>query len=86
MGTTAEVRIEAVTGGPQRLAALIDVGEGDESWLAPSWFGGELYFYEDTDGATEGAVDGFDPARNTYVRAPACLSNGLLDDQPPTGI
>ena len=71
VGTTTEVRIETVTGGPQRLVALLDVGEGDESWLGPSWFGGELYFYEDTDGATAGAVDGFDPARNTYVSAPA---------------
>ncbi len=71
VGTTTEVRIETVTGGPQRLVALLDVGEGDESWLGPSWFDGELYFYEDTDGTTEGAVDGFDPARNTYVSAPA---------------
>lgn len=71
VGTTTKVRIEAVTGGPQRLVALLGVGEGDESWLGPSWLGGELYFYEDTDGATEGAVDGFDPARDTYVSAPA---------------
>jgi hypothetical protein len=71
VGTTTEVRIEAVTGGPQRLVALLDVGEGNESWLGPSWFGGELYFYEDTNGTTDGAVDGFDPVRNTYVSAPA---------------
>jgi hypothetical protein len=71
VGTTTEVRIETVTGGPQRLVALLDVGEGGERWLGPSWFGGELYFYEDTDGTTAGAVDGFDPARNTYVSTPA---------------
>jgi hypothetical protein len=71
VGTTTEVRIEAVTGGPQRLVALIDVGEGNETWLGPSWFGGELYFYEDTDGATAGAVDSFDPARDTYMSTPA---------------
>lgn len=69
VGTTTEVRIEAVTGGLQRLVALIDVGEGDESWVGPSWFDGDLYFYQDTDGTTDGAVDGFDPARNTYVSA-----------------
>jgi hypothetical protein len=69
VGTTTEVRIETVTGGPQRLVALLDVGEGNETWLGPSWFGGKLYFYEDTNGSTEGAVDGFDPARNTYVSA-----------------
>jgi hypothetical protein len=33
VGTTTEVRTEPVTGGPQRLLALMDVGEGDESWL-----------------------------------------------------
>jgi hypothetical protein len=71
VGTTTEVRIETVTGGPQRLVALLDVGEGNESWLGPSWFGGKLYFYEDTNGSTPGAVDGFDPERNTYVSTPA---------------
>ena len=71
VGTTTEVRIEPVTGGPQRLVALLGVGEGNESWVGPSWFGGDLYFYEDTDGATVGAVDGFDPEHNTYVSAPA---------------
>lgn len=69
-GITTEVRIEKVTGGPQRLVALLDVGEGDESWLGPSWFGGELYFYEDTVDAP-GAVDGFDPARDTSVSTPS---------------
>jgi hypothetical protein len=71
VGTTTEVRMEAVTGGPQRLVALLDVGEGNETWLGPSWFGGELYFYEDTDGTTEGAVDGFNPVHDTYVSTPA---------------
>jgi hypothetical protein len=71
VGTTSEVRIERVSGRPQRLVALIDVGEGDESWLGPSWFDGDLYFYEDTDGSAAGAVYGFDPLRNTYLRTPA---------------
>ncbi len=71
VGTTTEVRIEPVMGGPQRLVALLDVGEGNESWLGPSWFGGKLYFYEDTNGTTAGAVDSFDPARDTYVSTPA---------------
>jgi hypothetical protein len=71
VGSTTEVRIEPVTGGTQRLVALLGVGEGNESWVGPSWFGGDLYFYEDTNGSTVGAVDGFDPARNTYVSAPA---------------
>ena len=70
VGTTTEVRTEAVTGGPQRLLALMDVGEGDESWLGPSWSEGKLYFYKDSIGA--GFVSyRFDPARDTYASAPA---------------
>jgi hypothetical protein len=70
VGTTTEVRTEAVTGGPQRLLALMDVGEGDESWLGPSWSEGKLYFYKDSIGAGF-VVYRFDPARGTYVSAPA---------------
>ena len=69
-GTTTEVRTEAITGGPQRLIALLNVGEGDESWLGPSWSDGKLYFYEDSMGAGF-VVYRFDPARNTYVSARA---------------
>lgn len=70
VGTTTEVRTEAVTGGPQRLIGIIDVGEGDESWLGPSWSGGKLYFYEDSMGAGF-KVYRFDPAGDTYASAPA---------------
>jgi hypothetical protein len=70
VGTTTEVRTEAITGGPQRLIAIIDVGEGDESWLGPSWSSGKLYFYEDSMGAGF-KVYRFDPAHNTYATAPA---------------
>jgi hypothetical protein len=70
VGTTTEVRTEAVTGGPQRLLALMDVGEGDESWLGPSWSEGKLYFYKDSMGAGF-VVYRFDPARDTYASAPA---------------
>ncbi len=69
-GTTTEVRTEAITGGPQRLIALLSVGEGDESWLGPSWSDGKLYFYEDSMGAGF-VVYRFDPAHNTYVSARA---------------
>jgi hypothetical protein len=68
VGTTTEVRTEAVTGGPQRLLALMDVGEGDESWLGPSWSDGKLYFYKDSIGAGF-VVYRFDPARDTYLSA-----------------
>lgn len=71
-GTTTEVRTEAITGGPQRLVALLTVGEGDESWAGPSWSNGKLYFYEDSNGSTPSrAVYAFDPARDTYTRARA---------------
>jgi hypothetical protein len=71
-GTTTEIRTEAITGGPQRLVALITVGEGNEHWIGPSWSDGNLYFYEDEDGTCGcSAAYGFDPARNTYVRARA---------------
>jgi hypothetical protein len=70
VGTTTEVRTEAVTGGPQRLIAIIDVGEGDESWLGPSWSGGKLYFYEDSMGAGF-KVYRFNPAQDSYASAPA---------------
>jgi hypothetical protein len=69
-GTTTEVRTEATTGGPQRLVALLSVGEGDESWLGPSWSNGKLYFYEDSMGAGF-VVYRFDPAHNTYASARA---------------
>jgi hypothetical protein len=70
VGTTTEVRTEPVAGGAQHLVALLGVGEGDESWLNPSWSGGTLYFYEDSLGAGF-TVYRFDPARDTYARARA---------------
>ena len=70
VGTTTEVRTEAITGGPQRLIALLGVGEGDESWLGPSWSNGKLYFYKDSMGAGF-TIYRFDPARGTYASASA---------------
>lgn len=69
-GTVTEVRTETVTGGPQQLVALMSVGEGDESWVGPSWAAGRLYFYETSQGAGA-AVDGFDPVHDSYVAAHA---------------
>jgi hypothetical protein len=67
---TTEVRMEAITGGPARLVARMNVGLSARTWLGPSWFGGKLYFYMQSLGAGI-AVWAFDPARNTYVKAPA---------------
>ena len=42
---TTEVRMESVRGGPQRLIASMNVGEGQQTWIGPSWAKGNLYFY-----------------------------------------
>ena len=42
---TTEVRLEPVPGGPQRLIAAMNVGEGQQTWIGPSWANGSLYFY-----------------------------------------
>lgn len=70
VGTTTEVRTEAIGGGAQHLVALLGVGEGDESWLGPSWSGGKLYFYEDSEGAGF-VVFRFDPKTGAYAKASA---------------
>jgi hypothetical protein len=70
VGTTTEVRTETIGGGRQQLVALLGVGEGNESWLGPSWSGGKLYFYEDTSGVGF-HVFRFDPANDTYAKSPA---------------
>jgi hypothetical protein len=44
-GGTTEVRLESVTGGPQRLVAAMNVGEGQQTWIGPSWANGDLFFY-----------------------------------------
>jgi hypothetical protein len=48
----------------------LGVGEGDESWLGPSWSNGKLYFYEDSMGAAL-VVYRFNPVSDTYARAHA---------------
>jgi hypothetical protein len=72
-GTTTEVRTEPDTGGPQRLVAILTVGEGDESWVGPSWLGGDLYFYEDSSGGDDEQIGTYryDPARGSYAYAHA---------------
>ena len=71
-----EVLTEAVKGGPQHLVALegVEEGGGETFWLGPSWSEGKLYFY--ADGLPECVeqciyVYGYDPRRDTYVRAAA---------------
>lgn len=72
---TTEVRTESIKGGPQRLVALVSIGESGQTWVGPSWAKGRLYFYKSCFGDPSGRVGGaagaygFDPARNAYVHA-----------------
>jgi hypothetical protein len=85
---TTEVRMESVKGGPQRLVALTAIGESGQTWIGPSWAKGRLYFYKSCFGDPSGCVGGnsgaygYDPARNTYVRAAGStvLSGFAMDD------
>jgi hypothetical protein len=43
-GAATEVRMQSVIGGPQRLVALMNRGEGGQTWVGPSWAKGHLFF------------------------------------------
>ena len=85
---TSEVRTESIKGGPQRLVALMDLGEGGQTWTGPSWAKGKLFFYKTCHGDPGGCVGPgagafvYDPARNTYgiARSPAVINGFAIDD------
>ena len=86
---TAEVRTESIKGGPQRLVALMDLGEGGQTWTGPSWAKGKLYFYKTCHGDPGGCLGpgvagafAYDPAHNTYglARSSAVLNGFAIDD------
>jgi hypothetical protein len=66
-GLPTEVRIEGTEGGPQRLVAILTPGEGGESWIGPSWWQGDLYFFQNGDGPYP-IVYRFDPRHDRYGR------------------
>ncbi|MDX6679140.1 MAG: hypothetical protein QOE31_3192 [Solirubrobacteraceae bacterium] len=73
---TTEVRVESVRGGAQRLIALMNVGEGQQTWIGPSWVGHDLFFYRSCPFACprqEGAYR-YDPDRRIYAYAPASIA------------
>lgn len=73
---TTEVRMESVRGGPQRLLALMNVGEGQQTWIGPAWAKHDVFFYRSCPfacGRSEGAYR-YDPDRRTFTHAPASLS------------
>ena len=84
----AEVRTESIKGGAQSLVALMDTGEGGQTWIGPSWAEGRLYFYlsclNDSGGCVGGAggAFAFDPARNAYSHAASStvLEGFAIDD------
>lgn len=84
----AEVRTESIKGGAQSLVALMDTGEGGQTWIGPSWAKGRLYFYlsclNDSGGCVGGAggAFAFDPARNAYSHAASStvLEGFAIDD------
>jgi len=86
--SVAEVRTESIEGGAQRLVALMDTGEGGQTWIGPSWAKGRLFFYKscfDDASACNGAAGGafaFDPAHNAYSHAPSStvLEGFAIDD------
>ena len=69
-GLPTEVRLEGIAGGPQRLVTLTVPGEGHESWVGPSWWGGRLYFYKNGEGPYP-FVYRFDSRHNRYAGARA---------------
>jgi hypothetical protein len=67
-GAPTEVRIERIEGGPQQLVAILTPGEGGESWIGPSWWDGDLYFFQNGEGPYP-IVYRFDPRHDRYARA-----------------
>jgi hypothetical protein len=77
-----EVRMESVQGRPERLVALMNVGEGGQAFIGPSWARGELFFFKSCPcGSAQGAYR-FDPNRGSYAKAPGTrpLAGFAIDD------
>jgi hypothetical protein len=63
-----EVRMESVRGGRSRLVALMNIGEGGQAFVGPSWARGRLFFYKSCPCGRAQGVYRFDP-RGGYARA-----------------
>jgi hypothetical protein len=77
-----EVRMEPVQGRPQRLVALMNVGEGGQAFVGPSWARGKLFFFKSCPcGSAQGAYR-FDPNRGNYAKAQGTrpLAGFAIDD------
>jgi hypothetical protein len=75
--------METVRGGRQRLVALMNIGEGGQAFVGPSWATGKLFFYKSCPcGRAQGAYR-FDPDRGGYAKAPGArpLAGFAMDDE-----
>jgi hypothetical protein len=77
-----EVRMESVQGRARRLVALMNVGEGGQVFVGPSWATGKLFFFKSCPcGSAQGAYR-FDPGRRSYAKARGTrpLAGFAIDD------
>jgi hypothetical protein len=68
-----EVRMESVQGRPQHLVGLMNVGEGGQAFVGPSWARGKLFFFRSCPCGTGQRAYRFDPDRGSYARAQGIL-------------
>jgi hypothetical protein len=77
-----ELRMESVQGTRQRLVALMNVGEGGQAFVGPSWAKGKLFFYTSCPCGRAQGTYRFDPDRGGYAKAPGirALAGFAMDD------
>ncbi|HUR85995.1 MAG TPA: hypothetical protein VMY78_11675 [Solirubrobacteraceae bacterium] len=85
-GLRSEVRLQSVRGGPQRLIALLNPGEDQQTWIGPSWAKGDLFFYKSCPLGCAGSSGAYryDPGSGAYaherVRRSIPISGFAMDD------
>jgi hypothetical protein len=85
-GVQSEVRLQSVHGGPQRLIALLNPGEDQQTWIGPSWAHGDLFFYKSCPLGCAGSSGAYryDPDSGAYaherVRRSIPVSGFAMDD------
>ena len=77
-----EVRMESVQGRPQHLLGLMNIGEGGQAFVGPSWARGKLFFFRSCPCGTGQRAYRFDPNRGAYARAQGTrpLAGFAIDD------
>ena len=81
---TTEVRMQHVYGGPQRLVAAMNVGEGQQTWIGPSWAKGKLFFYRSCPFGCQKAEGAYryipDSGAYAHAASNASISGFAMDD------